>query len=180
VLMPSRAARRYAKAVFGLALETGQLDAVKDDLSSLQTLALQSNELARFLGDYHLSRQIRETLLTRIFSDRLHPLSFQFLRFLESKRRLGLLSQICVSFVGLHDSMSGIVRGRLTSAFALDSIDVAAISDRAEAKGEGRLRLDVDVDADLLGGFRLRIGDVIRDLSMAGQLRRLRQRLVYG
>jgi F-type H+-transporting ATPase subunit delta len=178
--MPSRAARRYAKALFELALETGQLEAVTNDLASLQTLVAQSDELARFLGDYHLSRQSRENLLTTLFAGRLQPLCFRFLLFLESKRRLGLMMQIGVSFRSLHDRMSGIVRGRLTSAFVLDSSDVAAISERVEARGEGRLQLDVDVDADLLGGFRLRVGDVIRDFSMAGQLRRLRWRLVCG
>lgn len=178
--VPSRAAKRYARALFNLARETGQIDAVKDDVSVLQSLALQSSELSHFLGDTHLPRRTREELLKRLFSGRLQPLSFRFLVFLESKRRLGLLEPICASFLGLHDTMKGIVRGRLTSAFELEPTDVTAISSRAEPGTGGQLRLDVNVDADLLGGFKLRVGDVVHDLSLAGQLRALRQRLVYG
>ena len=180
MMVPSRAARRYAKALFGLARETGQIDAVKDDLSALQSAIERSKELARFLTDTHSSRHAREELLKTLFSGRLQPLSFRFLAFLESKRRLGLLEQVCASFMALHDSMNGIVRGRLTAAFELDPAVVSAISDRAEAGATTRLRLAVDVDADLLGGFKLRVGDVVHDLSVAGQLRRLRQQLVYG
>lgn len=180
MLVPSRAARRYAKALFGLASETGTVDAVKDDLAALRDLALQSNELARFMGDYHQSQRAREKLLKSLFSGRLTPLSFRFVMFLEEKRRLGLLDSICASFMELHDRMNGIVRGRLESAFELAPADVAAISDRAGASAAGRVRLAAAVKADLLGGFRLRMGDVIHDFSIAGQLRRMRQRLVYG
>lgn len=180
MLVASRAARRYAKALFGLALETGKVDAVKDDLTGLMELTSQSRELARFLGDYHLSRRARGKVLTSLFSGRLAPLSFRFVMFLEEKRRLGSLDPICASFMQLHDRMNGVVRGRLESAFELATADVAAISDRAEAAGTGQVRLAVDVKPDLLGGFRLRIGDVIHDYSIAGQLRRMRQRLVYG
>ena len=180
MIVPSRAARRYAKALFDLALETGQMDAVKDDLSSLQVLSLESREFERFLGDYRLPRPIREKLLTDMLAGRLQALSLRFLTFLESKRRLGLLGQICGAFMSLHDRMNGIVRGQLMSAFDLAGTDVAAISGRVEATLEGHLLLNVAVDSDLLGGFRLRIGDVIHDFSVAGQLRRMKQRLVYG
>mgnify|MGYP001573902141 CR=1 FL=1 len=178
--VPSRAAKRYAKALFNLARETGQMDAVRDDLAALQSLALESSELSRFLADTHWSRRARAELLKNLFSNRLQPLSYRFLVFLESKRRLGLLEPICASFLGLHDDMKGIVRGRLTSAFALEPTDVTAISARAEPGAGGALRLDVNVDTGLLGGFKLRVGDVVHDLSLAGQLRALRQRLVYG
>ena len=180
MLVPSRAARRYAKALFGLASETNAMSAVKDDLTALRILAAQSNELAVFLGDYHLSRRAREALLRSIFSGRLHPLTFRFLLFLESKRRLGLIDPIISSFLDLHDAMNGIVAGRLTSAFELEAAEVTAISQRVEAKGGGRLRLKVDVNPGLLGGFRLRVGDMIYDFSIVGQLRLLRQRLVYA
>jgi F-type H+-transporting ATPase subunit delta len=166
--------------LFGLALETGTLDAVKEDLAALQQLTARSSELARFLADYHLSRRARGKLLTNLFSGRLTPLGFRFVMFLEEKRRLKLLDSICASFMQLHDRMNGVVRGRLESAFELDPADITAISDRAEATGTGRVQLALDVKPDLLGGFRLRIGDVIRDFSISGQLRRMRQRLVYG
>ena len=175
-----KTARRYAKALYDLAAQTGVLEPVLSDLGSLRSGLVQSPELARFLGNYILPRSARREALTRLFTGKLHPLSFKFLMFLEAKKRLGRLVEIDTAFQALYDEKAGIVKGRLTSAFPMDPADARAIAERVRARVPGTIELAADVAPALLGGFRLRVDDLLFDLSLATRLQTLRRRIRYA
>ena len=107
----SRAARRYARALHDIAAEASVLDAVSVELKSLQRSLAASPELRAFVDNYLLPSDARERVLTELFSQRLHPLVWRFVRFLESKRRLGLLAEICADYLEQEEARQGIVRG---------------------------------------------------------------------
>jgi F-type H+-transporting ATPase subunit delta len=180
VHVSSRAAKRYARAAFDLAAETGRMDALTNDLRAMKAVLDGSPDLQRFLRDYRLPHVRRVAILKDLFEEKLDPLTFRFALFLESKKRMALLGVICEEVSALHDRWNGTVRGTLTSAYPLETSDVAAICDRAVARGHGGLRLEQEVDGGLLGGFRLRVGALVYDLSIAGQLRRWKARLAVA
>ena len=173
---PSKVARRYAKALYGAAREENRLGEVKRDLEGLRNVLRKSEEVRYFFADRRLGHGRRDSILTGTFEERLDPLTLRFLRLLESKRRLDILEGIVDEFLLLHDRGAGITRGELVSAFPLEADDVEAIRVHAEARGHGKLLLDVLVDYGLMGGFRLRVGDQVYDMSIAGQLQRWKTR----
>ena len=174
----SKAARRYAVALLDLACEAGQADAVREDLVSLQAAIRGSADLVRFLTNYLLPRAARAAALGQLLASRLSPLAFRFVMFLESKRRLGLLSDVCEGYVELDDQRKGIVRGQLGSPFDLDADAVQAIREWARLRIPGELDLTLRREADLLGGVRLQVGSFVYDLSLAAQLRMLRESMI--
>ena len=174
MIVPSRAAKRYAKALFQTALETGQSETVRADIEGLSALCAESKELSAFLPNYRLTRDVRNAVLREAFSTKLHPLTFKFVLFLESKRRLGIFEHVAASLRDLFDLHEGIVRGEITSAFELRSEEIDAISIKTRMPDK-RSVLSAKVDNRLLAGFRVRIGDVIHDYSAAGRLRLLRR-----
>lgn len=178
MVVHSKAAKRYAKALFDLSSKSGELDSIRGDLDAILKLIQDTPELARFMRDYMLPASARTRILAEIFSTRINTLTFRFIKLLEEKKRCGILDNICVSFANMHDTMQGIVKGQITSPIHLDQQDIQLITDYARTKTEGRLVLATVIDPELLGGFKLRLGDVVYDASVAAQIHTLRERMI--
>ena len=176
----SKAAPRYARALFAIARQGGELDAVREDLGAVARLVHSSAELQAFLRNYTLGRSVRSKALTELFASRVRPLTFRLLAFMESKRRLSMLPDVCGRFLELCDRERGVAPGQLTTAFNLEPVDVQAIAARTEARAGTRVELTANLDPSLLGGFQVQVGDTLYDLSVATRLRRLKSKMTQA
>ena len=79
---PSRAAKRYAKALFELAEEQGATDAVQRDFEKLAGLIRGNTDLAAFLSHAGLSPAEQQNGLKALFEGRVHDLIWRLLVFL--------------------------------------------------------------------------------------------------
>lgn len=176
----SRAARRYAKALHDLATEAAALEAVSSDMAGLKGHLAESPELGAFVGNYLIPAAGRDGVLKALFEARLHPLSWRFVRFLESKRRLGLLADVAADFLDQEEARRGIVRGVLASAFPVLASEADAMAGRLAGRWGRQLVLKTEEMPELLGGCRLQVGDTVYDFSLAARLRMLRQTMMAG
>lgn len=178
----SKAALRYAKALFMLAAEQGRLDPVQTDLLALRQLLSESPDLRSFLDNHLMDAARRAQVLGEIFERQGHaePLLVRFLYLLESKNRMALLTDVIAAFGDLFDRERGILRVRVTSAIPLESGQVKLIVERLHAQYAKDIRPELRVDASLLGGFIVQVGDFVRDLSVETQLQRLQRQLALG
>jgi F-type H+-transporting ATPase subunit delta len=78
------------------------------------------------------------------------------------------------------DERAGKVEVSVTSAVALDAAQRRRIAAALGAVAGAPVSLVPRVDPALLGGLVVRLGDRVYDASVAGELRRLRQRLEAG
>jgi len=177
-LLHTKAAKRYAKALFELARESGQADSLRAELETIQDMLNKIPALAVFMHNYMLPSAVRLRTLTELFSGKVAPLTFRFIMFTDKKKRSGIFSQICGEFIELHDRMKGIVKGRITSPFELNKPDLEAVTGFAQTKTRGWLSLSLVVDPGLLGGFRLRLGDIVYDASTAAQMEILKEKMI--
>lgn len=173
-------ARRYARALYALAVENQAADSVRADLASLRQALHDSPELAAFAGNYLVPHGLREQTLGALFANRVAPLTWRFLRFLESKRRLGLLDDMARAYEADEEARRGIVQGTVTAAIPLDAVCVQAVERGASARTGKTVILSSITDAAVLGGFRLQIGDTVYDYSLAARLRMARAALAKG
>ena len=176
----SRAACRYAKALHDLAAEATVLDAVSADMQSLRRSLDASPELKAFVANDLLPANARERVLTALFSGRVHPLVWRFVRFLESKRRLGLLDEIGADFQDQEEARKGILRGSLESAFPVSASEAGELAGRLGGRWGRNVILATEERPDLLGGGRLQVGDKVYDFSLSARLRMLRQTMMAG
>ncbi len=176
----SRAAHRYAQALHDLATGEAVLAVVGADLAEIQSDLAGSGELRHFIGNYQLASARRMQALESLFATRVHPMVWRFIRLLESKRRLGLLGEICVDFKKQEEGRQGVLRGHLISAFALSSDDVKGIALEAGSRIRKELILETEVNPELLGGCQLQVGDKVYDFSLAARLRMIRQTMMAG
>ena len=69
------------------------------------------------------------------------------------------------------------MRARVRSAAPLSDAQRAALRERLGRRLGKTVLLDTAVDPSLLGGFVAEVGSRLLDMSLRGQLRRLRERL---
>ncbi len=174
------AARRYARALHGLAVANQAADQVRADLSALSRALADSPDLARFLGDYMVPSGSRARAMAALFESRVHALTWRFLRFLESKRRLSLLGDIARVYEADEETRSGVLRATLTAAIALDEGRVRTFTAQASRTAGRPVVLSTRTDTGLMGGFRVQIGDKVYDYSLAARLRLARAALAEG
>lgn len=175
-----RAADRYAKAIHDLAVAAGAVEVVGRDFALMRRWTLESPDFDAFLSNYLLPGTARMGVLEKVMASQLHPLTWQFIRFVESQRRLALLPHICICYEEQERVRQGILRARLDSALPLEPAEQQLIANRAGIKTGKRIQLQVSIVPALLGGYRLQIEDTVYDYSLSARLRMLRARMLAG
>lgn len=179
----SVAARRYAKALFDLARETGPeaLDTTGENIGNFAALVAESRDLSRLFRDPVFSAEEKRKVITAL-GDRLSlaPMVRDFLYLLADKHRLSLIDLIAKEYQVLADAEKGVMRGEIVSAVALDAEKQKAVRGELEKKAGRTLVLDFKVDESLLGGMVLKVGDNVMDASLKTQLILLKDTIKRG
>ncbi len=146
-------ARRYAKALFGLAVEAGRVEAWSDALGSLAKALHDAPDLAEALGDPVHTREERRSLVQRLAQAlKLDREPTNLLLLLADRNRLGRTVDVLRAFGELADAHLGRLRARLTSAVPLDPDALDALAGRLSEMTRATVLLERQVEPALLGG----------------------------
>lgn len=171
-------ARTYARALFDLAEDKGQLDAVESDLRGVAQLWRDNADLERLMASRIISVEQHAGLVERLFQGRVNDWLYRFLQVVVRHRRGEKLLMISEAFDDLMDAKMGRID---VDAYVAQPLDDAALrrvtDDLTKALGK-TVELEQHIDASLLGGLKLRIGDKLIDGSVAAQLRKMKQHMV--
>jgi F-type H+-transporting ATPase subunit delta len=175
------AGRRYAKALFALAQESGQVAEVRTELESLGRAISTSEELQDvLLQPLHPAAQRRAVLGTVAERIGASKLLRNFLSFLVDQRRLVDWAAIEAEYQRLADEAAGLSQARVRSASPLTAVQRERLQRALEQKSGGKVELVVELDPTLLGGAVAQLGDVVYDGSLKTQLQQLRASLARG
>jgi F-type H+-transporting ATPase subunit delta len=172
-------AKSYAKAVYELARERNQIDAVAQDLAAVESVLAQQPQLLAFLSRPWVAAGAKRGAATDI-ATRLNvsPLVRDFLALLAARNRVDHLSGIAAAYHTLDDQARGRVRVKLRTAVALNDTERQSLSARLSGLLGGKtLVMEESVDSSLLGGFVAEVGSMVLDGSLDTQLERMRDRL---
>jgi F-type H+-transporting ATPase subunit delta len=168
-------AQRYATALFELAQEEHQLDAVAKDLEAIRKLIDGNDDLKRLVRSPVFSREEQANAMGAIL-DRVgvHPLTRRFVLFVASQHRLFALQDMARGFAKQLADMRGEMTARVTSASALSATQVAALKATLKSAFGGRdVGLEAQVDPSLLGGIVVKVGSRMIDSSLKTKLTNL-------
>lgn len=171
-------ARRYAKALFSLAVEMGRVEPWAQSLEALREAVEASPDLRDVLSNPVYSREQRRAIvekLARALSLDAEPANLLFL--LGDRNRLAYLSAVVETFRDLADAHLGRLRATVTSAVKLEEGSAKAIAERLSAVTRATVLLDRVVDPAILGGVVARVGSLVYDGSVRSQLEDLRKQL---
>jgi F-type H+-transporting ATPase subunit delta len=171
-------ARRYAKALFDLAVERGKVEAWSQSLQSLKQAVDASQELRDILVNPIYTRDQRRAIGAKLVAGlALEQEPANFLYLLGDRNRLGYLDAIVDTFGALADQKLGRLRASVTSAAPLEGGAAQAIADKLARATRAQIILERAVDPELLGGVVARVGNLTYDGSIRTQLEDLRKTL---
>lgn len=168
---------RYANAWLEAADESGLLDRVRPEIESLHALLVDSVDLAEFMHDRTIPGDVKQRIISEIFEGKVQDITLNFLLLLVSKQRERLLADILEACRVILDERDGIVNAEVTSAVALSSAQEELLKTRLESYTGKQIRMHKEVDPGMIGGFAVRVGDMVFDSSLAVQLRQIRHAL---
>jgi F-type H+-transporting ATPase subunit delta len=169
------AARRYARAIFELASEQGQVEEWSHRLSVVGDL-LSDPSVAAVLTNPTIPVGRRMELISAAPHE-LDPEATNLARLLIESRRVGQIGDVVEEFEALSDVAAGRVRATVTTAVDLDPEERGHLTDQLSRRLGKEVRLRTEVDKRILGGLKLQYGDHLIDASLATRLQQLRRRL---
>jgi F-type H+-transporting ATPase subunit delta len=168
-------AKRYAEAVFELAIETNNVDRIAEDLKLVYKVLDENRELRKIIDNPVIDASKKINILNKIFEDRdkFSDLSIRFLRLITRKGREMYIMGICQAFEDIYLDYKNIVKAELVTAFDTDNEIRESVLEKLKTISSKDIMLSETVNEDIIGGFIVRIEDYQVDASVAHQLKKL-------
>jgi F-type H+-transporting ATPase subunit delta len=173
------AAARYARALFDVALKEGNLDQIEQDLAAFGALLEEHASLRSTLLNPAVpvspKRGIVDALAARLLAA---PAVRKLLVLLAERDRLALVPLVVEAWRARVMDHRQVVRADVVTATPLAEEKLRALeAGLAEATGK-RVSVTARTDPAIVGGVMARVGSIVYDGSVTGQLRRLKEKLV--
>jgi F-type H+-transporting ATPase subunit delta len=171
----SLAARRYAKALIGLAKEKNVIEDIFNDMSLIKNTVSSNKDLQLLLKSPVVNTDKKQDILSAIFKGNLNELSSLFLQLISSKKRESLIQQIANSFIEQYKVLNNIVTAEVTTAIELDKNKINNIVSLYKQEKGNSFEIIEKVNPEIIGGFILRVGDRQIDTSISKEIRELKK-----
>jgi len=181
-MIPGSLARRYARALFGLANSAPQRDKFAKDMDGIADLLgqkdVQGTSLLVILSTDRFPSEQRgkllDSLCRRVGAD---PMVVKFLQYTLERGRIEGTVAIARSFRRMVDDAAGRVNAEITSAAPLAPDAVAKIKGALEKATGKQVIATTAVDPELIGGVVAKVGSFVIDGSVRASLSSLRTAL---
>ena len=169
-------AKRYAQAVFQIALDSNEVERWRSELETIAA-TLGDPQLAAILEDpkVHLDDKIQ--LISKCLPG-LNQLVLNLAYLIVSRQVLGILDQLVAEYNRMADGHEGLEHASVVTAVALDDTDKERLAEHLAVMTGKIVSLVTEIDPAIIGGFVARIGDNLIDGSTRARLEALRKKLV--
>ena len=171
-------ANRYAKAIFELAEENGQLDQTYQELSALRQVFEENDSLAALLSGVDLSLAEKKSLIDALKKDA-SPFVSNLIQMVFDYGRMDDLVAIIDEFERRYDASNKRIHAEVITAVQLDTKQrdqlKAGLAKRLSAN---EIVLHETVDPSILGGVIIRANNETLDGSLSSKIEQIRRLLV--
>lgn len=166
-----RLAGRYGKSLLDLAVEQNELEAVYADMKFLRGIFKSNKDFTAVFTSPVIAPDKKEKIIRAITDGRVSKLTSSFITLLVRKAREGVLPQIVNAFIDQYNQLKDIHRVKLTTAIPMsqelqDNI-VHKIRTNTSVQN---IELETVVEDELIGGFKLELGNILVDASVLRDL----------
>lgn len=168
-------AKRYAKALFELALELNVVEKTKSDMEFIISVCLSNKDFTQMLRSPVIRSEKKQKILEILFGDKVSELSMRYLNIITRKKRESFINQIAKEFILVYKQFKNIFTVQLESAEAINDDIRKEVISLLEKQTKGNIDLVETVKKELIGGFVMNYDDYKYDASIAYQLKKLRK-----
>ncbi len=169
---------RYARALFLLAKEKGEESLVYEDMKMLKQSFLLVPDLKGVLYNPIISMKNKEKLLIDAAGVNVSDLYRRFVGMILRHKRENCLPFITYIYIHLFRHEKRITRVLFSSAVPVNQETQQHLINRLEQETGNTIEFTGEVKPELIGGFRLQMGNYRLDASYASQLNDIRERLL--
>lgn len=179
-MIPGSLARRYARALLGLATTPPQRDKFAKDMAALADLLRQEDvggtPVHAVLAAERFSladrTKLLEALARRVMAD---PMVVKFVTHVLHRGRVDGLLDIARAYQRMADEAAGRVQAHITSAAPLPPDAIERIKSALQSATGKTVVTTTSVDPELIGGVVAKVGSYVIDGSVRSSLEQLRQ-----
>jgi F-type H+-transporting ATPase subunit delta len=170
---------RYAEAIFNIAQERNEIDALRADTESLQKLleTAEGQRFTTFLESPVFLTQDKIGMLDKVLKGKVSDTMFNLISMLVRRGRILNLEFVLEQTIDYIDKAQGIFTGTVTTAIELNDDEKSKLLDSLRKRAGDGLQLRYVVQPDILGGTIVRYKDVLIDDSIKSHLLELTNKL---
>ena len=172
-------ARRYAGAIFDLAIKQNTLDRTLDDVKEIAQL-FSIRKLSYLLREPKIPAKRKETVLRQNLADRVLPTSLNLALLVVQRELVEIMPNIARELEQLVLDYKNQAKAEVTTARSMDDAQLAEVKQALERRTGKTILISTKVQPDILGGVVARVGDQVIDGSIRTRLSMLRQQLLRG
>ncbi len=168
-------AKRYAKALFELALEMNIVEETKSDMELIMSVCSSNKDFTQMLKSPVIRSEKKNNVIRAIFKDKIGELSMRYLNIITRKRREIFVNQIAEEFIFAYKKFKNIFTIYFASATTISDEIRKKVITLLEDQTKGTVELIEEVKEELVGGFVMNYDDYKYDASIAYQLKKLKK-----
>ncbi len=174
----STLAKRYAKALFALAMDNRTQDRVLEDLRALHTSFSADASIQGFFESPMVTGTQKAEVVKKAIADKGASAEVnQFLLLLAEKDRLGIFPDVVEAFQAEIDAANNVCRGFVRSTTALGPSERTQIEKTVEGVLKKKVIMTYKVDPSVIGGLVAQVGSHTFDDSLSTHLKRMSEEL---
>ena len=171
-------ATRYARALYSLAVQKGEETRVYQDMKMLADSFSLEPELKGALNNPIVTGEEKYNLLIAAGGIEVCGLYTDFIRLVLQHKREAYLLFMAYIYIHLYREDKKIVRVLFDTAVPVSEEVKVHLQNKLKEETASTIEFSGRVKPELIGGFRLRIGNYRIDASYATQLKDIRNRLL--
>ena len=167
-------AERYALAVYELADEGRILDNIAQDLTKLQSLLDESEDLKILISSPLIDTDKKKLAIEKIMQKaEANSLTQRFIAVIAQNNRLFILPATIEAFLAELAGRRGEIIAEVTSAKELNESQMDSVTNVLRGALGNKVTVDAKIDSSLIGGLIVRVGSRMIDASLKTKLQRL-------
>ena len=171
----SALAGRYATALFQLAVENSSVDTVEQELTQIQLMIDQSNDLRRVIRSPLFTLEEQSIAMAALCKEAKFSLFVSnLIGVLSRNRRLFAVESIVEEFRKLLSEYRGEVEAEIITAVELTDKQRLEIQKALKSATGFNIAIVEKLDTEILGGMIIRVGSRMVDFSLRTKLQKLK------
>ena len=174
--MQSRAAIRYAKAMYDIASEENFINEVYNDMTRIKELYGDSLDFKSLLSNSQIKYQDKKKAILSILENS-SALTEKLIDLLIHNKRLSIIGDIAISYIQLYNKHNDIKEATVITASPIDEDLKSIILSKINISDSKSISLTNIIDSSIIGGFIIRFDGKEYNASMKQNLNNLKKEL---
>ena len=174
--MQSRAATRYAKAIYEIAIEENSINDVFSNMEFIKELSNSSSDFKNLLSNSQINSQTKKEIILSLIVNS-NKLTAKLIDLLINNKRVSIISDIATSFINIYNKNNNIKEATVITASQINKKLEFEILSKINISQPKSVTLTNVIDPNIIGGFIIRFGGKEYNASVKQKLNDLKKEL---